>query len=154
MIWAGITIFFFFIFYYLPFLFLFLKVSNLCRGKPSPDFRTVSLFLNPISFILDYYSDEEVLCGKNNFLFFYFFISILLFIFYFYFFYFYFFSFFCFLDCLWAISYLSDGSNSNIQEIIETGIVEKVVRHLVHPSLIIQTPGFLFLNFLNFFYYY
>jgi len=54
-------------------------LSNLCRGKPPPDFGIVGTALRTLTFLI-YANDEEILT-----------------------------------DACWATSYLSDGSNEQIQ---------------------------------------
>ena len=45
------------------------------------------------------------------------------------------------MDACWAVSYLSDGSNDNIQAVIESGICPRLVDLLRHPSTSVQTPA-------------
>lgn len=44
-------------------------------------------------------------------------------------------------DSSWALSYLSDGDNTNIQAVLDAGIVDVVVSNLGSQSLSIQTPS-------------
>jgi len=44
-------------------------------------------------------------------------------------------------DALWALSYLSDGSNDKIQAVIEAGIARRVVELLVHHATSVQVPA-------------
>jgi len=80
-------------------------LSNLCRGKPSPDYLLVSKALPTLLRLLNY-QDEEVL-----------------------------------IEACWALSYLSDGPNEEIQAVIETGVCGRIVPLLLHPSFSIQKPA-------------
>ena len=44
-------------------------------------------------------------------------------------------------DACWALSYLSDGDNTKIQAVINSGVCEKVVLNLMHQSQAVQTPS-------------
>lgn len=44
-------------------------------------------------------------------------------------------------DACWALSYLSDGSNSKIQTVIESGVGRRLVELLMHPMPSVQTPA-------------
>ncbi|EEC70585.1 hypothetical protein OsI_01790 [Oryza sativa Indica Group] len=44
-------------------------------------------------------------------------------------------------DSCWALSYLSDGSNDNIQAVIETGVCDRLVELLSHPSPVVLIPA-------------
>ena len=44
-------------------------------------------------------------------------------------------------DVCWTVSYLSDGSNDNIQAVIESGICPRLVDLLRHPSTSVQIPA-------------
>eukprot|EP00744_Colponema_vietnamica_P000453 GILI01000820.1.p1 GENE.GILI01000820.1~~GILI01000820.1.p1 ORF type:complete len:534 (+),score=176.17 GILI01000820.1:195-1604(+) len=80
-------------------------LSNLCRGKPPPNFQDVKPAL-PVLANLIYLSDIEVLT-----------------------------------DACWALSYLSDGPNERIGEIIFSGVCSRLVDLLDHKSYYVQTPA-------------
>ena len=44
-------------------------------------------------------------------------------------------------DAAWALSYLSDGDNSKIQAVIQSGVAHRLVELLCHPSPSVQTPA-------------
>mmetsp|Transcript_11089 Transcript_11089/g.23816 ORF Transcript_11089/g.23816 Transcript_11089/m.23816 type:complete len:557 (+) Transcript_11089:96-1766(+) len=79
-------------------------LSNLCRGKPAPDFAVVRHCLPTLSQLIQM-EDEEVLT-----------------------------------DACWALSYLSDGSNENIQVVLDAGVTPRLVNLLGRNSVGIQTP--------------
>ena len=45
------------------------------------------------------------------------------------------------IDACWALSCLSDGTNDNIQAVIEAEVVTRLVELLAHPSPTVQTPA-------------
>lgn len=45
------------------------------------------------------------------------------------------------VDACWALSYLSDGENVKIQEVLRTGIARRLVDLLMNPSPAVQTPA-------------
>lgn len=67
-------------------------LSNLCRGKPLPDFESVKEAIPVFANVMMKEDDPEVLT-----------------------------------DATWALSYLSDGSDSRIQYVINTGCVPRLV---------------------------
>lgn len=69
-------------------------LSNLCRGKPQPDWAFVVPSLPTLARLI-YSNDDEVLT-----------------------------------DALWALSYLSDGSDTRIQQVIDAGVCRRVVELL------------------------
>lgn len=44
-------------------------------------------------------------------------------------------------DAAWALSYLSDGDETRIDMVIQTGVIPALVRHLEHPYLSILIPS-------------
>ncbi|OQS04124.1 importin alpha-2 subunit [Thraustotheca clavata] len=44
-------------------------------------------------------------------------------------------------DACWALSYLSDGDNPQIQSVIEAGVCRRIVELLMHRSPSVQTPA-------------
>merc|ERR1711916_286305 len=80
-------------------------LSNLCRGKPQPDWSFVSPSLPTLARLI-YSNDEEVLT-----------------------------------DALWALSYLSDGSDARIQQVIDAGVCRRVVELLTHHAASVQVPA-------------
>ncbi|KAI3842510.1 hypothetical protein MKX03_034376 [Papaver bracteatum] len=44
-------------------------------------------------------------------------------------------------DACWALSYLSDGTNDNIQAVIEVGACLRLVELLLHPSPTVLIPA-------------
>jgi importin subunit alpha-1 len=44
-------------------------------------------------------------------------------------------------DACWALSYLSDGSNDKIQEVINSGVVRRLVELLMHTSASVLVPA-------------
>jgi len=80
-------------------------LSNLCRGKPQPDFNMVRIALPKLSQLLTS-ADEEVLT-----------------------------------DACWALSYLSDGEDSKIEEVLRVGVVRRLVELLAHKSASVLVPA-------------
>lgn len=80
-------------------------LSNLCRGKPPPEFAAVRAAL-PALARLAHSADEEVLT-----------------------------------DACWALSYMSDGTNDRIQEVINAGVPRRLVELLLHGSPSVLVPA-------------
>eukprot|EP00918_Siedleckia_nematoides_P103587 GHVU01226126.1.p1 GENE.GHVU01226126.1~~GHVU01226126.1.p1 ORF type:complete len:385 (+),score=64.22 GHVU01226126.1:711-1865(+) len=80
-------------------------ISNLCRGKPPPNFAAVKGCL-PVVAKLMKSNDSEVLA-----------------------------------DACWTLSYVSDGENEQIQDVINSGVCERVVELMNHRNLMVQTPA-------------
>eukprot|EP01112_Ceratiomyxa_fruticulosa_P015557 TRINITY_DN4585_c0_g1_i1.p1 TRINITY_DN4585_c0_g1~~TRINITY_DN4585_c0_g1_i1.p1 ORF type:complete len:534 (-),score=120.75 TRINITY_DN4585_c0_g1_i1:221-1822(-) len=79
-------------------------LSNLCRGKPKPNFNLVKICLPTLVTLLKS-DDVDVLT-----------------------------------DAGWTVSYLTDGDNDQIQEVINAGIPQILARLLMHPNIKVQTP--------------
>ena len=81
-------------------------VSNLCRGKPSPDMAALAPVLAPLRQLL-YHAEvtEDVR-----------------------------------VDAVWALSYLSDGPNDRIEQVMQHGVTQKLVDLLRNPSPALLTP--------------
>jgi importin subunit alpha-6/7 len=43
-------------------------------------------------------------------------------------------------DAAWALSYLSDGEETRIQSVIDTGVLPSLLKHVTHPFLSIVIP--------------
>lgn len=80
-------------------------LSNLCRGKPAPNFDLVKGCL-PLLAHLTHTQDLETIT-----------------------------------DACWALSYLSDGPNERIQEVLNTGIGSRLIELLGHHVSTVQTPA-------------
>jgi len=44
-------------------------------------------------------------------------------------------------DASWALSYLSDGNESRIQNVVDTGVIPSLIKLLDHPFLSILIPS-------------
>mmetsp|Transcript_19747 Transcript_19747/g.50133 ORF Transcript_19747/g.50133 Transcript_19747/m.50133 type:complete len:532 (+) Transcript_19747:94-1689(+) len=80
-------------------------LSNLCRGKPGPQFEAVRECIPLLANLLRH-TDDDVLT-----------------------------------DTCWAFSYLTDGENSKIQAVLETGVARRVCDLLQHSKTSVQTPA-------------
>jgi importin subunit alpha-1 len=45
------------------------------------------------------------------------------------------------IDACWALSYISDGNNDNIQAVLDCGCASRMVSLLNHPSYKVQVPA-------------
>ncbi|ORY94749.1 importin alpha subunit [Syncephalastrum racemosum] len=45
------------------------------------------------------------------------------------------------IDACWALSYLSDGGSNQIQAVVDSGVVPRLVELLQHPAHAVQTPS-------------
>ncbi|KAM3141605.1 hypothetical protein pb186bvf_006210 [Paramecium bursaria] len=81
------------------------SLSNLCRGKPIPEFRYVKNALPVFCRIIIDETDIEVLT-----------------------------------DACWALSYLSDGENSRLQQVIDSGVVPTLIKLLDHSQIQLVIP--------------
>ncbi|EEY61401.1 importin alpha-2 subunit [Phytophthora infestans T30-4] len=79
-------------------------LSNLCRGKPRPDFDLVRPALDLLPHLIHSRDDEVV------------------------------------TDACWTLSYLSDGTTSNVQAVIDAGVCSRIVDLVGHTVAAIQTP--------------
>lgn len=80
-------------------------VSNLCRGKPQPDFNRVSMALPVLAQLINM-NDRDVVA-----------------------------------DGCWAISYLSDGDNQQINTVLSSGVCNKLVQLLSSKYVNIVIPA-------------
>lgn len=80
-------------------------ISNLCRGKPHPDWNRISPALSLLYILLSVNDDETI------------------------------------SDSCWALSYMSDISNQSISDIIQAGIIPKLIELLCHKNPSVQTPA-------------
>jgi hypothetical protein len=80
-------------------------ISNLCRGKPAPDFQKIKACIPFLNQALNY-NDEDAAT-----------------------------------DACWALSYLSDGPNDQIQSIIKANVVPRVVQLMRSTSTKVVTPA-------------
>eukprot|EP00043_Microstomoeca_roanoka_P020072 m.236453 g.236453 ORF g.236453 m.236453 type:complete len:580 (-) comp17098_c5_seq1:667-2406(-) len=81
-------------------------MSNLCRGKPRPDFRLVSIAIPVLARLAEAGGDQQALS-----------------------------------DALWALSYLSDGSNEQIQAVLECLPLRRLVELTLSASNELRTPS-------------
>jgi importin subunit alpha-6/7 len=80
-------------------------VSNLCRGKPTPDMMYLAPLLAPLGEVLFRPVSMDVL-----------------------------------VDAVWALSYLSDGPNHRIEQVMRTGITSKLIEFLSDTKSPLITP--------------
>ena len=80
-------------------------LSNLCRGKPVPEFETIRPVLPVISRLI-FSPDVETIA-----------------------------------DACWALSYISDGPNEQIDAVLAFGIAPRLIELLGHPQSTVQTPA-------------
>lgn len=86
-------------------------LSNLCRGKPVPDIILVQEAIPCLSSLVQKIVNSSDMTSLTHIL----------------------------LDACWTFSYLSDGDDERIQRIVDTGIIETLVKLLSIPAL--QTPA-------------
>ena len=80
-------------------------LSNLCRGKPSPNFELLLPAIPALGQLLRS-SDDAVL-----------------------------------IETLWAISYLTDAPDRQIETVVQEGVVPFILKLMNHPNLSVQTPA-------------
>lgn len=80
-------------------------ISNLCRGKPRPQFNRVSPALPLLISLLTSHHTDTV------------------------------------MDAAWALSYLSDGSNDEIEVVVQAGAAPDLVALMRHPDPKVVTPA-------------
>ena len=80
-------------------------LSNLCRGKPSPNFDLL-LPAIPVLGQLVRSSDDDIL-----------------------------------IETLWAISYLTDAPDRQIETVVQEGVVPFILKLMNHPNFSVQTPA-------------
>ena len=80
-------------------------LSNLCRGRPAPQFARVGRAISSLSKVLIENDVEDIL-----------------------------------VDVCWAMSYLSDGGEERIPEILRTGVLPRLVQLLRHHNIAISVP--------------
>ena len=79
------------------------SLSNMCRGKPLPDFEATKICVPELARVLKYYQVGHNLEEKHK--------DVL-------------------VDAAWALSYLSDGNEDRIQAVLDTGCVPVLMQHL------------------------
>jgi hypothetical protein len=94
-------------------------LSNLCRGKPQPPLQIV----RNLAYILDLIFNKLVPClpilnqlVRNSD------VEVV-------------------IDACWALSYISDGTNDNIQAVLDCGCASRMVSLLNHPNVKVQVPA-------------
>lgn len=81
-------------------------ISNLCRGKPGPEYDNVKDAIPILAKVIQTHHDSELIT-----------------------------------DCLWALSHLSDGGEIRVENLINTGVLPKIIQLISHHLNNLQLPA-------------